>query len=91
MEQTKKASHTDFIGPVKDKDSLTDSAATDIIEAYLRKYHIKAVDALIPQSIFHLPMSWEGKTFWGSDYSTEYSDEIINDIFNTAKFHILLI
>ena len=81
MEQIRKASPIDFIGPVKDKESLTDSAATDIIEAYLRKFHLSDVDALIPQSIFYLPMSWEGKTFWGSDYSTEYSDEVINDIF----------
>ena len=89
MVQRKKQTPTNFIGPIqKDSKSFTESALVGIIEGYLRKYHLKEVDALIPQSIFHFPLMWEEKTFWDTSYTKEYTEEIIHDIYleESAKF-----
>jgi replicative DNA helicase Mcm len=67
---------------------FTESALVGIIEGYLRKYHLVEVDALIPQSIFQFPLMWDEKTFWNADYTNEYTEEIIHDIYlnESVKF-----
>ena len=66
MVRRKKQTHIDFIGPIKKDNAgtFTESALVGIIEGYLRKYHLAEVDALIPQSIFQFPLTWEEKIFW---------------------------
>ena len=78
-----------FIGPIKNEVGiLTESASIDIITGYLRKYHLKEVDSLLPQSIFQFPLTWENKIFWSEDYSQEYTQDVIHDIYleNPTKF-----
>ena len=82
MEPSRSSTPTNFIGPVrKEFQTFTESAAVDVIIGYLRKYHLTEVDAIIPQSIFQFPLSWEEKTFWGNDYSQEYTESVIHDIY----------
>ena len=81
--------NTEFIGPVKKTvETFTESAASGVVLGYLRKYHLKEIDALIPQSIFQFPLTWEDKTFWSEDYSQEYTQDVIHDIYleNPTKF-----
>lgn len=90
MVRRKKQTHIDFIGPTK-KDStetFTESALVGIIEGYLREYHLAEVDALIPQSIFQFPLTWEEKLFWDASYAKEYTEEIIHDVYlnESVKF-----
>ena len=82
MEQHKKQTPTNFIGPIKKDESVfTESAIVGILEGYLRKYHLTEVDSLIPQSIFQFPLSWEKKEFWSVDYTEEFTEEVIHDIY----------
>ena len=90
MVRQKKRTHIDFIGPIK-KDhtgTFTESALVSIIEGYLRKYHLTEVDALIPQSIFQFPLTWEERIFWDTSYVKEYTEEIIHDVYlnESVKF-----
>ena len=82
MAPNRNTAHTNFIGPIKKEfETFTESAAVDVIIGYLRKYHLAEVDALIPQSVFQFPLSWGEKTFWGNDYSQEYTVDVIHDIY----------
>ena len=82
MAPNRSSTHTNFIGPIKKElQTFTESAAVDVILGYLRKYHLAEIDAISPQSIFQFPLSWNEKTFWGNDYSQEYTEDVIHDIY----------
>ena len=82
MAPNRSSTHTNFIGPIKKElQTFTESAAVDVILGYLRKYHLAEIDAISPQSIFQFPLSWNEKTFWSNDYSQEYTEDVIHDIY----------
>ena len=82
MVPNKSSIPTNFIGPIrKELQVFTESAAVDVILGYLRKYHLAEIDAIGPQSIFQFPLSWNEKTFWSNDYTQEYTEEVIHDIY----------